>query len=60
MQLIDSSGAPLLQPGERLEAIPLLRNLGDVASVELVWESDKPSAKITVGPESFHLFRLIQ
>ncbi|PXA04365.1 hypothetical protein DDZ13_07480 [Coraliomargarita sinensis] len=60
MQLIDSSGAPLLQPGERLERVPLLRDEGDTASVELVWEGDQPKASIKANPESFHLFRVIK
>ncbi|HKK19743.1 MAG TPA: alpha-amylase family glycosyl hydrolase [Opitutales bacterium] len=60
MQLIDSSGAPLLQPGEKLEVVPLLRNVGDTASVEFVWEGQQPKASITVSPESFHLFRVVE
>jgi glycosidase len=60
LPLVDSSGAPLLQPGESLEAIPLLRNAGGTASVKLVWDRDQPKAEITVGPESFHLFRVVQ
>lgn len=60
MPLIDASGAPLLQSGERLEAIPLLRNDGGTATVKLVQDRGQPKAEITVGPESFHLFRVVQ
>jgi glycosidase len=59
MPLIDASGAPLLQARERLEAIPLKKNAGANASVGLVWDGQQPKAEITVGPESFHLFRVV-
>lgn len=60
MQLIDTSGVPLVQPGQQLEAIPLLGNQGKPVRVELSHEDGRVLADITVGPESFHVFRVVK
>ncbi|MFO8026656.1 MAG: alpha-amylase family glycosyl hydrolase [Opitutales bacterium] len=60
MPLNGAEGAPLLEPGEQLEAIPLIRNAGATPPVDLIWEGRQPKAKITVDPESFHLFRVVR
>lgn len=61
MQLTDSSGTPLLRPGQQLEWIRWESNDSgstDPTPVDLVWHKGVPYAAITAAPESVLFLRV--
>ncbi len=63
MRLTDAEGAPLLKPGENLEAIPLPptgSHESSLSEVKIEWIAGQPHAAIESPPESIQFYRIVR